>query len=413
MPPTSRSDVLIIGAGIVGAATARALSLRTHARVHLIEAEPALARHQTGRNSGVIHSGLYYRPDSMKARTCVRGREALYRYLADKGIPHERCGKLVVATTDAELPRLDELARRGNANGLLGLERVGPERAREIEPHVDCLQGLFVPETGVVDFSEVLSAYVEDLIAAGGALTLNARALSARRDGDGGDWIVETRAGAFRAGAVVCCAGLQSDRVARRFGARPGLRIVPFRGQYYDVSPARAELVRHLIYPVPDPRFPFLGVHFTRAVDGHVHAGPNAALAWRRGGYGRVAFSARDALSTLGFPGFWRMAGRLWRMALHEMVQTWSRRAFTAALRRLIPEISARDTARGTYGVRAQAVGRDGRLLDDFAIVEGPGSLHVLNAPSPAATASLAIGDDIAARAVTAFGLRARASEEP
>lgn len=412
MSPTSRSDILVIGAGIVGAATARALSLRTHARVHLIEAEPSLGQHQTGRNSGVIHSGLYYRPDSMKARTCVRGREALYRYLTDKRIPHERCGKLVVATREEELPRLEELAQRGAANGLKGLERVGPERAREIEPHVHALQGLFVPQTGVVDFSEVLAAYVADFQAAGGRLTLGARALRARRDG--GDWIVETHAGAFRAGAVIGCAGLQSDRLARRFGARPGLRVVPFRGQYYDISPARADLVRHLIYPVPDPRYPFLGIHFTRGVDGHVHAGPNAALAWRRGGYGRVAFSARDALATLSFPGFWRMAGRLWRMALHEMRQTWSRRAFSAALSRLIPTISARDTARGTYGVRAQAVGRDGRLLDDFAVVEGPRSLHVLNAPSPAATASLAIGDEIAARAVAAFELRVDAdAEEP
>ena len=401
---SERYDVAIIGGGIVGMATAMALAARARGSLVVLEAEDRLAPHQTGNNSGVIHSGLYYKPGSQKARTCVEGREALYRFCAERGIAHERCGKLVVAAAPEELPRRDELARRGGANGLEGLRRLGQEELREVEPHVAGIAGLLVPHTGIVDYVAVTEGYAAEVRAAGGEIVLRARLRRVRRAA--GELRLETSAGTFRAAHLVNCAGLQCDRVARLCGARVGMRIVPFRGEYFELAEQRRHLVRNLIYPVPDPRFPFLGVHFTRRVTGGVEAGPNAVLALKREGYGKASFSARDALETLAYPGFWRLATRYWRMGSGEMWRSWHKAAFVRALQRLLPELRGADLAPGGAGVRAQALASDGSLLDDFSIVEQEGMIHVLNAPSPAATASIAIGRHIAKLAASAFGLR-------
>jgi L-2-hydroxyglutarate oxidase len=391
-------DVLVVGGGIVGLATARALAVERGVAVELVEAEPGLARHQTGHNSGVVHSGLYYKPGSRKAATCAAGRAALYDYLAARGIRHERCGKLVVAVDEAELPRLDELERRGRANGLAGIERVDGAALRAHEPHAAGLAGLWVPETGIVDYSAVAAAFAEDVRAAGGTVATGARVARIRRRG--GAIEVETADGARRSAPfLVACAGLESDRVARAAGLEPDVRIVPFRGDYYELVPEARRLVRGLIYPVPDPELPFLGVHFTRRIDGAIEAGPNAVLAWKRAGYSRGAFSPADAAATLAFPGFWRLAPRYLGIGWDEYRRAWSRRRFVASLARLVPEIRETDVRRAGCGVRAQALGRDGRLVDDFAWAEDEGMIHVLNAPSPAATASMAIGREIAARA--------------
>jgi L-2-hydroxyglutarate oxidase len=409
----ARCDVAVVGGGIVGLATAMALAEGSGAAVTVLEAEDRLAAHQTGNNSGVIHSGLYYRPGSLKAANCVAGREALYRFCAEHGIAHERCGKVVVATQARELPRLDELERRGQANGLKGVRRLGPGELREREPHVRGVAGLHVPETGIVDYTAVTEAYAARVRAAGGRVETGARVLACRRDGAAGgatpDLVLETPRGALRCRALVNCAGLHCDEVARLCGVDPRVRIVPFRGEYYEVVPERQHLVRHLVYPVPDPAFPFLGVHFTRMVRGGLEAGPNAVLALAREGYARTSFSLRDTLGLLGYGGFWRMGLRHWRMGLHESWRSTSTGAFVAALRRLVPEITPADVRRGGAGVRAQALEPGGRLSDDFLIVEAGRMIHVLNAPSPAATASITIGRSIAERAIARFGLARRA----
>ena len=387
-------DVAIIGGGIVGVATAMALTARPGMSVVIVEKERALAAHQTGNNSGVIHSGLYYKPGSLKAANCAKGREALYRFCEERGVPHERCGKIVVAVREAELPALAELERRGRANGLAGVRRIGPEEIRELEPSVAGIAGLHVPETGIVDFVAATRAFAEIAVGRGAELRLGARLLRAAADGP--NLILETEAGAIRARCLVNCAGLQSDRVARACGADPGARIVPFRGEYYELKEERRELVRNLVYPVPDPRFPFLGVHFTRMVGGGVEAGPNAMLALRREGYGRFSFSLPDVASFVFYRGFWRMARRFWREGIAEQRRSLFRRSFVAALRRLVPGLTARDVRRAGAGVRAQALSADGSLVDDFRIVEAERMIHVINAPSPAATASMAIGETIA-----------------
>ena len=391
-------DVVIIGGGIVGLATALRLTERGVRSIAVLEAEDRLAAHQTGHNSGVIHSGLYYKPGSLKARLCVEGREAMYRFCDEHGVRHERCGKLVVATDAAELAPLAELERRGAANGLAGLRRLSPEEVREREPHVACVAALLVPDTGIVDYTEVCEAYARLIRHAGGSIATGERVRGARRDGSG--IVVETARGRVTCRVLVNCAGLQSDRVARLCGVEPGVRIVPFRGEYASLAPERQHLVKHLIYPVPDPRFPFLGVHFTRMAAGGVECGPNAVLALARHGYTRSVISLADIADWLAFPGFWRMAARYWRMSVGEMKRAGSRRAFAAALRRLVPELRDEDLRPAEAGVRAQAVGRDGALVDDFRIERAPGMVHVLNAPSPAATASLAIGREIAALAL-------------
>jgi (S)-2-hydroxyglutarate dehydrogenase len=400
---SSARDVAIIGGGIVGAATGMALARRGSARVVLLEAEPTLAAHQTGHNSGVIHSGLYYKPGSLKARNSVEGRQALYRFCGEHGIPHQRCGKIVVAVDSSELPALDELERRGRANGLEGLRRLRGAELKDYEPAVEGIAGLLVPDTGIVDYSAVTKAYAGIVTAAGGEVRTGTRVLRVLRRPDG--LVLETTSGPVEARTLINCAGLQSDRVARLCGVDPGVTIVPFRGEYYEVVPERRSLVRNLIYPVPDPRFPFLGVHFTRMIGGGVEAGPNAVLAFRREGYTRTSFSVRDTAAMIAWPGFWRMAAKYWPMALAEWHRSFSSAAFVKALRKLVPELRAADVRRAGAGVRAQALDRQGRLVDDFHIVEAERMVHVLNAPSPAATASIAIGEVIADMATRSFRL--------
>ena len=394
-------DVAIVGGGIVGTATAMALAVDSHAKVVVLEAEQKLAAHQTGNNSGVIHSGLYYKPGSLKARNCVEGREAMYRFCEQHEIPHERCGKLVVAVQQSELPALDELERRGRANGLQGLRRLAAGELKNHEPAVAGIAGLHVAETGIVDYSAVTEAFARIVRDAGGEVRTGTRVVGAARRSGG--VIVKTTTGEVEAKLLVNCAGLRSDRVARMCGVEPGVMIVPFRGEYYKLAPEREHLVRNLIYPVPDPRFPFLGVHFTRMIGGGVEAGPNAVLAFRREGYSRASFSVRDTIELFAYGGFWRMASKYWRMGASEMHRSLSKKSFVEALRQLVPELRAEDVRPGGAGVRAQALDSMGKLLDDFHIVEAERMVHVLNAPSPAATASISIGRTIAGMASRAL----------
>ncbi len=386
------TDVLIIGGGIVGLGTGLALAGR--ATVTVVEAEHRVAQHQTGHNSGVIHSGLYYKPGSEKARNCAAGRELMYQFCEENGVPHDRCGKLVVATDNREVKALAELERRGAANGLRGIERLSAEQMREIEPHVRGVAALRVPETGIVNYKAVSEVYARKIAEAGGSVRTDTKFLGCTREL--GAINAETTAGPIRAKLLVNCAGLYSDRVARLCGVEPGVRIVPFRGEYYELKPKAEHLCKHLIYPVPDASLPFLGVHFTRMIGGGVECGPNAVLAFRRDGYRLRDISASDMLELARYVGFWKMARRFWWTGAHEMYRSASRRAFWHALRKLIPEVSFHDLVRAGAGVRAQAVAPDGKLVDDFFIRQANRMIHVLNAPSPAATASIAIGRSIA-----------------
>lgn len=396
-------DVAIIGGGIVGLATAKAFAERGVRNLVVIEAEPHLAAHQTGHNSGVIHSGIYYKPGSAKATNCAEGRELMYRFCGDHGIPHDRCGKVIVAVEERELPALAEIERRGHANGLVGLKRLTAAELREYEPHVAGVAGLFVAETGIVDYKAVTAKYAELVTAAGGEVRTGVRFVGLKRDGT--ELVLQTTAGDLRARHLVNCGGLQSDRVARLCGVDPGVTIVPFRGEYYDLKPHARHLCRNLIYPVPDPRFPFLGVHFTRMIGGGVEAGPNAVLAFRREGYKFRDFSAKDLLEMARHRGFWAMAAKYWLTGLGEMKRSLSAYSFWKSLRRLIPAIKRDDIVPSGAGVRAQAVTPDGKLVDDF-FIRGEGRMvHVLNAPSPAATASISVGRSIAALASREFGL--------
>ncbi|MDP6738767.1 MAG: L-2-hydroxyglutarate oxidase [Planctomycetota bacterium] len=398
MPSSSQADLCVIGAGIVGLATARALLARhPHLTLVLLEAEEREAAHQTGHNSGVIHSGLYYRPGSLKAELCARGREKLLRLCEEEGIDHKRTGKLVLATREEQRPRLDELERRGRANGLVDLERLGPEGIREREPHARGVEGLWVGETGIVDFGAVARHLASALQTAGADLRLSCAAGDIRQESEG--YVIETPKGEVRARWLLNCAGVQADRVARRAGVEPGLRIAPFRGEYMELRAEASALVNGPIYPVPDPAFPFLGVHFTTRLDGSVEAGPNAVLALSRNGYHRGQVNGRDLLDLVSYGAFWKMAARHWRSGLGEVWRSYSKAAFTRALQELLPELTGSDLQPGGSGVRAQALDPDGTLADDFRIVEGPNALHVLSAPSPAATACLAIGDWLANRA--------------
>jgi L-2-hydroxyglutarate oxidase len=388
-----RCDVAVVGGGLVGLATAMALA-ESNLQVAVLEAEDHLAGHQSGHNSGVIHSGLYYKPGSLKARLCVEGSRALIRFCEEEGVAWRRCGKLVLATGKEELPRLDELERRGRANGIAGLRRLQAEEIREVEPHAAGIAGLHVPETGIVDYKGVAQGYGRRIEAKGGQVLTGARVTEVRRDSGG--LVVETPRGAVGCSRLVNCAGLQSDRVARLCGAEPDVRIVPFRGEYYEAVPERRELVRALIYPVPDPRFPFLGVHLTRMIGGGLEAGPNAVLALKREGYRWRDVSVRDSLDTAGWPGFWKLAGRFWRIGIYEVWRSLAKAAFVKDLQRLVPDIRSEDLHRAGAGVRAQALDRDGAPLDDFHIVETERAVHILNAPSPGATASMAIGREVA-----------------
>ncbi len=388
------TDLLIIGAGIVGLATALEATRRfATMRPIVVDKEARVAAHQTGHNSGVIHSGLYYKTGSLKARNCVAGAASMKRFCREHGIAWEECGKLVVATTEEEVPRLIALHERGNANGVPGLRMMERDEFREIEPHCNGLRGLHVPSTGIVDYTVVAQKYAELIRQAGGEIVLGAKVVGLREDNGGN--IVETQAGAFRARYVINCAGLYSDTIARMAGVKTNLEIVPFRGEYYEVRPERRHLIRNLIYPVPDPRFPFLGVHFTRRVNGSVEAGPNALLAFRREGYTGAAPDLSEAMQTLRFPGFWKMARKYWRMGMAEQYRAWAKPAFTKALQKMVPELQDSDLAQGGSGVRAQAVDANGNLLDDFHFVHSGRMIHVCNVPSPAATASLEIGREI------------------
>jgi L-2-hydroxyglutarate oxidase len=368
----------------------------------VLEAEPVLAAHQTGHNSGVIHSGLYYKPGSLKARNCVAGREAMYRFCAEHGVAHERCGKLVIAVTPEEVVRLEELERRGTANGLVDLRRLGPKEIGEHEPHAAGLAALLVRDTGIVHYPDVAQVYAREVAAAGGRVETGARVIGVARDA--GQLAIETERDVWHARALINCAGLQADRVARLCGLEPEVTVLPFRGEYYELRPERRHLVRNLIYPTPDPRFPFLGVHFTRTVRGGVEAGPNAVLALKREGYRRRDVSMTDLLEMARFGGAWRMAARYWRKGLEEYHRSLSRGAFVAALQRLVPDLTAGDVEPAGAGVRAQALDRQGRLVDDFTFLPAERMIHVLNAPSPAATASLSIGATIAGLARQQFG---------
>ena len=390
----SRYDIVIIGGGVVGLSVGLETTRRfPRLKLLVLEKEDRVARHQSGNNSGVIHSGVYYKPGSLKARLCVTGAAAMIEFCREHQVPHQVCGKVIAATEADELPRLEELRRRGEANGLVGLRLIGPEELREIEPHAAGLQALVVPSTGVTDYAVVCQKYAELISAGGGTILTCTPATGIRRSSN--EIIVETPRGTFATAALINCAGLYSDRIARMAGDDPGVMIVPFRGEYYDLVAERASLVRALIYPVPDPRFPFLGVHFTRRVSGKVDAGPNAVLALAREGYHRMHVNLDDVASSLTFPGFWRMARRNWRSGIGEWHRSLSKPAFVRALQRLLPEIRESDLIPGGSGVRAQAIKADGALVDDFLFVPSNKLLHVLNVPSPAATASLAVAREI------------------
>lgn len=402
MPKTA--EVTIIGAGILGLATAVSLTERhPRARVVVLDKEPKIATHQTGHNSGVIHSGIYYKPGSYKARLCVEGARLMTEFCDAHGIGYERCGKVIVATDEEELPRLQTLQERGTANGVPGLKIVSGEEIREWEPHVRAVRGMLSPATGIVDYTEV-SAKMAALITQRGAEVMTSAGVRGVRR-EAGSLTVETEAGPLATRYLINCAGLHSDRVAALMGIRPEVQIIPFRGEYYMLRPERRSLVRGLIYPVPDPRFPFLGVHFTRTVHGDVEAGPNAVLALAREGYTKGTVRVGEALRTFTYRGFWNMGMRYWKMGAYEVYRSLSKKAFVTSLQRLVPAIQASDIAPGGAGVRAQAVSPDGSLVDDFKISQTEGAIHVLNAPSPAATASLAIGRHIAGLAAESFRL--------
>jgi L-2-hydroxyglutarate oxidase LhgO len=392
-----RFDVVIVGGGIVGIASAREILTR-HPGISLavLEKEPRVGEHQTGHNSGVIHSGIYYAPGSLKARLCTQGAHLMYEFCESHDVQAERCGKLIVATAESELPALAELYRRGTANGVRGLEMVGPAGIREYEPHCTGIRGIWSPETGIVDFSQVVEAMAKEVASLGGVILTGCLVVGLGERG--GSVQIRTRHGQLTAARVLTCAGLHSDQVAVLGGAPEDPRIVPFRGDYWQLRPERRHLVRNLIYPVPDPKFPFLGVHFTRRITTDaVWLGPNAVLALAREGYRKSAFRLDDLTQTLRYPGFRRMARKYWRTGAVEVYRDLSKRAFVRACQRFIPELTSTDVIPGPSGVRAQSVASDGGLVDDFIFnIQGTQLMHVRNAPSPAATSSLAIGRMIA-----------------
>jgi L-2-hydroxyglutarate oxidase LhgO len=403
---SDKYDIAVIGGGILGVATAMQISKRyPRYRVGVLEKETELAAHQTGHNSGVIHSGIYYAPGSLKAKNCVSGARELMQFCDENEIEYELCGKVIVATSEEELPRLDELYRRGTANSVPGLAMIDTARLRELEPHAAGIKALHSPNTGIIDYTRVTKAYASHLQKNGGEILLGTRL--ERIDQRGDSINLSTSRGDIEAGHVINCAGLYADVIARMMGHKGGIRIVPFRGEYYFLRPEARRLVKGLIYPVPDPRFPFLGVHFTKSIHGTVEAGPNAVLALAREGYTKTRFNPRESLQTLTYGGFWTMARRYWKTGFEEVYRSFSKGAFTKALQRLVPEIRDDDLERGGAGVRAQALDETGKLLDDFSIVETRNAIHVLNAPSPGATASLAISADILSMAEKAFELRA------
>jgi len=399
-------DVTVIGGGVVGMATAMALSNRTELSMVVLEAEDHLAAHQTGHNSGVIHSGIYYKPGSLKAKNCVEGREAMYSFCEKYNIAHERCGKVIVALTEAELPQLDTLEKRGKANGLVDIRRLTAAQVKGLEPHAAGLGGIHVPYTGIVDYKAVVATYGKIIQEAGCEIRTSSRVTKVEHAG--GNFILQTAKGEVQTRAIVNCGGLQSDRIAHMCGVDPKLQIIPFRGEYFEIVKEKEHLVRNLVYPVPDPRFPFLGVHFTRMIEGGIEAGPNAVLAFKREGYEFGDISIPDLFQYGTYIGFWRMVLKFWKTGIGEMYRSLNKAAFVGALQKLVPEIENKDIHRTGSGVRAQALAPNGALLDDFAIEEADHMIHVLNAPSPAATASISIGETIATMAIKNFGLHVK-----
>lgn len=388
-------DVAIIGGGIVGFATAlQILKLKPGTSVLVLDKEETVAKHQTGHNSGVIHSGLYYKPQSLKALNCIRGYHMLLEFANENNIPYDLCGKVVVATTEAELVELSKLYQRGVENGLEGMQWLSPEEIKEREPHVTGLKGIFVPQTGIINYTLVTETYRKKVDEAGGSFQSGFKVDGLSRMDD--KWVIRSGQKEVLAKDFINCAGLYSDKVAALGVKDLDVRIIPFRGEYYMLKESSKHLVRNLIYPVPDPNFPFLGVHFTRMMNGHVEAGPNAVLAFRREGYTRRDFHLGELMETLSWPGFQRVAAKYWRTGMGEMWRSYSKSAFTRALQKLIPEISKDDLIPAEAGVRAQACERNGGLLDDFRIIERENAIHVVNAPSPAATSSLSIGLTVA-----------------
>ncbi len=389
-------DFAIVGGGIVGLSTARALLGRhPNAGVLVLEKEEDWARHQTGHNSGVIHSGVYYKPGSLKARFSREGVAALLEFCREQRIAYEICGKVIVATKPDELPRLDDLYERGLKNGLK-VEKIGPDELEELEPHAAGLAALKVPETGIVDFTQVAEAFAAVVEEEGGVLRTSTEVEDVSETE--GEVEISTNRGTFRARSLVNCAGLHSDRVALLCGVETGVKIVPFRGEYYELKPEKRHLVKNIIYPLPDPSFPFLNVHLTRTVEGGVEAGPNAVLALAREGYRKTDINIKDSFEALTYPGLWRLARTYWRTGFGELVRSHSKKVFTRSLKKLVPEVEEEDLAPIEAGVRAQALAKDGELVNDFLIVDGKSSVHVLNAPSPAATAAIPIGETIAER---------------
>jgi L-2-hydroxyglutarate oxidase len=412
-PSSRRYDVAIVGAGLVGLATARELLMRqSKLRIVVLEKEPVVANQQSGHNSGVIHSGIYYTPGSLKARACVAGHRAMQEFCQDQGIPFELCGKVIVALDKSELPRLEDLYRRGIANGVQGLEIIGPERLRELEPYAAGIKAIYSPQTGIADFVKVAQAYALDIQQCGGEIITGCKVTTLSNKGNQTLLLCSQTSTHARnmqveieARYVITCGGLQSDKLSKMSGNNPSARIIPFRGDYYVLRPEKRHMVRVLIYPVPDPRFPFLGVHFTRRLDGAVWAGPNAVLAFAREGYLRWTINPKDMWGILSYGGFWIMAAQYWKMGLAEMYRDYVKAAYVKELQRYIPELHAGDILPGPSGVRAQALATDGRLLDDFLIQHGENIVHVLNAPSPAATSSLVLAQMIVDEAQRSFDL--------
>ena len=387
-------DFIIVGAGIVGLATAYKLSEQFPERMILVlEKESKAAVHQTGNNSGVIHSGIYYEPGSYKARNCTNGRKQLIEFCRTQNIDYEICGKVIVASDDGEIPRLETLYKRGVQNGLKGIEFFDEARLKEIEPYAQGRKALWIPQTGIVDFTKVCERLKELVIRHGGEIRFNNRVVGIITNSD--NLIVKTKENEFQTKYLINCAGLHSDRVAETAGANPKVRIVPFRGEYYRLTEAAEGMVRGLIYPVPDPAFPFLGVHFTRKISGEVECGPNAVLALKREGYNKLSFSLRDTWDTLSYPGFWKLAMKYSKIGFGEMRRSYSKRAFVKGLQKLIPSIESEHIVPAGAGVRANAMNGAGKVLDDFYILKQPRQVHILNAPSPAATAALSLGDEI------------------
>ncbi|MEM6299442.1 MAG: L-2-hydroxyglutarate oxidase [Bacteroidota bacterium] len=388
-------SVAVIGGGIVGLATAyQLLRNRTAESVLLIEKEERLAQHQTGHNSGVIHSGIYYKPGSLKAQNCLRGYNLLLDFCNQEDVPHEVCGKVIVATSEDELPLLKNLYDRGRENQLDGIHKLTAEQIKEHEPHCTGLEGVFVPQTGIVDYVDMAHKMGRFIQRSGGDISLGEKVVDLQKESD--HVVIETNQNTYRAKAVVNCAGLYSDKVAQMTEKKLDLRIIPFRGEYYKLKPEKRHLVKNLIYPVPNPNFPFLGVHYTRMIDGEVEAGPNAVLAYQREGYRKKDFNWKEFTESITWPGFQKVAFKYWQIGAGEFYRSYSKAAFTKALQKLIPEIQAEDLEEAPAGVRAQACDRKGGLLDDFKIIESPQVVHVCNAPSPAATSSLSIGLTVA-----------------